>query len=166
LASLVFSEPQGVVSAFFLRLNENFWGGWLLNRRIGSGLVLRDYRQQLTLTMRTGFWMARKWVSKTASRILWMTICFQIWATNSAGWDFKGPDLSCVVCRDKNTKAISPEDSIMILLVTRADIERGGEGSFQVLSHPQVAGHTSVSEPHIRVYLLTLHCVGNMFTSS
>lgn len=95
-----------------------------------------------------------------------MTICFQIWATNSAGWDFKGPDLSCVVCRDKNTKAISPEDSIMILLVTRADIERGGEGSFQVLSHPQVAGHTSVSGPHIRVYLLTLHCLGNMFTSS
>jgi hypothetical protein len=54
----------------------------------------------------------------------------------------------------------------MILLVTRADIERGGEGSFQVLSHPQVAGHTSVSGPHIRVYLLTLHCLGNMFTSS
>jgi len=62
-----------------------------------------------------------------------MAINFQIWATNSARWDFKGPDLSCLVCRDKNAKTLTPEDSIMILLVTRADIEHGGEGCFQVL---------------------------------
>lgn len=77
----------------------------------------------------------------------------QLWATNSAGWDFQGADLGCVVCRCTNkeaeAKATRPEDLIMVLLVTRADIQRN-PGSFEVLRHPETAGHTAVSGPHIR----------------
>lgn len=77
----------------------------------------------------------------------------QLWATNSAGWDFQGADLGCVVCRCTNketeAKATGPEDLIMVLIVTRADIQRN-PGSFEVLRHPETAGHTAVSGPHIR----------------
>ncbi len=38
----------------------------------------------------------------------------------------------------------------MILLVTRDDIVRNGDASFQVLKHQQVAGYTAVSGPHIK----------------
>ncbi|KAK0609146.1 Nitroalkane oxidase [Lasiodiplodia hormozganensis] len=76
-----------------------------------------------------------------------------LWATNSAGWDFQGADLGCVVCRCTNketeAKATRPEDLIMVLIVTRADIQRN-PGSFEVLRHPETAGHTAVSGPHIR----------------
>ncbi|KAJ0418825.1 acyl-CoA dehydrogenase/oxidase [Aspergillus carlsbadensis] len=84
----------------------------------------------------------------------WVLNGEKIWATNSAGWDFRGADLACVVCRcvDKDvvSKATAPSDSIMILLVTREDIRRNGEESFQVLKHPETAGHKAVSGPHIR----------------
>ncbi|GJC89632.1 nitroalkane oxidase [Colletotrichum liriopes] len=83
----------------------------------------------------------------------WIINGEKIWATNSAGWDFRGADLACVVCRDVSTPAkpdASPEDSIMIILVTRADLDRSGEGSFKVLRHVSTPGHTSTSGPHIR----------------
>lgn len=41
----------------------------------------------------------------------------------------------------------------MVLIVTAADIERGGEGVFEVLNHQQLAGHTSSSGPHLKVGL-------------
>jgi hypothetical protein len=39
----------------------------------------------------------------------------------------------------------------MILLVTREDIRRNGEESFQVLNHPETVGHKAASGPHLRV---------------
>ncbi|TIC95724.1 Nitroalkane oxidase [Colletotrichum higginsianum] len=83
----------------------------------------------------------------------WVVNGEKIWATNSAGWDFKGADLACVVCRDVSTTPgpdADPEDSVMIILVTRADLENSGEGSFEVLRHVSTPGHTSVSGPHTR----------------
>lgn len=78
-----------------------------------------------------------------------------MWATNSAGWDFRGAELSCVVCRcvddDLVARASKPEDLIMVLLLTREDIERNGAESFQVLKHVETAGHDAVSGPHIKV---------------
>lgn len=75
------------------------------------------------------------------------------WATNCAGWDFKGCDLACVVCRDVTdgeTYEGDPKDKVMIILVTRADLDRNGEGAFEVLRHIETPGHTSVSGPHVR----------------
>lgn len=81
----------------------------------------------------------------------WVINGEKIWATNSAGWDFKGADLACVVCRDATSvPAADPKDDIMIILVTRADLERNGGGSFQVIRQVPTAGHTAVSGPHIK----------------
>lgn len=82
----------------------------------------------------------------------WVINGEKIWATNSAGWDFKGADLACVVCRDvTNEPSADPKDDIMVILVTRADIDRNGnEDCFQVLRQISSMGHTAVSGPHIK----------------
>ncbi|GAP92999.2 putative acyl- dehydrogenase domain-containing protein [Rosellinia necatrix] len=85
----------------------------------------------------------------------WVLNGEKIWATNSAGWDFRGADLACVVCRDATDPLTDgpgrdPEESIMILLVTRADLDRNGTGAFELIRHVETMGHTSVSGPHIR----------------
>jgi hypothetical protein len=85
-----------------------------------------------------------------------LTLGHQTWATNSGGWNFRGADLGCVVCRCTNPdipESASPKDRIMVLLVTAADIEHGGEGVFEVLNHQQLAGHTASSGPHLKVCL-------------
>ncbi|EAW20638.1 acyl-CoA dehydrogenase family protein [Aspergillus fischeri NRRL 181] len=84
----------------------------------------------------------------------WVVNGEKIWATNSAGWDFRGADLSCVVCRcvdeGEVAQASCPQDLIMILLVTRQDIQRNGPDCFQVLKHVETAGHKATSGPHIK----------------
>ncbi|RAK94980.1 acyl-CoA dehydrogenase family protein [Aspergillus ibericus CBS 121593] len=84
----------------------------------------------------------------------WVLNGEKMWATNSAGWDFQGADLSCVVCRcideDVVAQASQPSDLIMILLVTRADLDRNPVGSFHVVKHVETAGHVAVSGPHIK----------------
>lgn len=39
----------------------------------------------------------------------------------------------------------------MVLILTKADIEHAGTGTFEVLNHQQVVGHTATSGPHIKV---------------
>ncbi|OTB06088.1 hypothetical protein M426DRAFT_55873 [Hypoxylon sp. CI-4A] len=75
------------------------------------------------------------------------------WATNCAGWDFKGCDLAAVVARDVTEPAKpddDPKDHVLILLVTRADLDRNGPGAFEVIRHLSSPGHTSVSGPHVK----------------
>lgn len=62
--------------------------------------------------------------------------------------------MGCVVCRCTNPdipSTASQADRIMVLIVTKADIERGGEGVFECLRHVVTAGHTASSGPHIKV---------------
>jgi len=85
----------------------------------------------------------------------WVIDGEKMWATNCAGWDFKGCDLACVVCRDVTSPAKpgdddDPKDHVMIIIVTRADLDRNGPDSFRVLRHISMPGHTSVSGPHVR----------------
>ncbi|KAL6231085.1 hypothetical protein BDW75DRAFT_248190 [Aspergillus navahoensis] len=84
----------------------------------------------------------------------WVLNGEKMWATSSAGWDYKGADLSCVVCRcvdeDLVKRASHPRDLIMVLLVTRADIERNGPQSFRIVKDIETAGHKAVSGPHIK----------------
>ncbi|KAI6083085.1 acyl-CoA dehydrogenase NM domain-like protein [Hypoxylon rubiginosum] len=74
------------------------------------------------------------------------------WATNSAGWDNRGADLACVVCRDITNPIedpnADPKDSIMVIIVTRADLERNGEGCFQVLHEVSTVGHSATGPGH------------------
>lgn len=80
----------------------------------------------------------------------WVLNGEKIWATNSAGWDFEGANLQCVVCRTTTPSGQKPADAIMILLVTTADIKRNAPGAFKVLRHISTAGHTACSGPHIK----------------
>lgn len=85
----------------------------------------------------------------------WVVRGEKMWATNCAGWDFKGCDLACVVCRDVTEGAgysedEDPKERVMIILVTREDLDRNGPGAFEVLRHIETPGHTSVSGPHVR----------------
>lgn len=120
LASLVFSEPGGVAN------------------------VLEPGGK--------GFQTTAKYDAGTDE---WIINGEKMWATNSAGWDFQGCDLACVVCRDISTssegteKNTNPIDKVMIILVTRSDLDRQ-PGSFELLKHITMPGHTSVSGPHIR----------------
>jgi alkylation response protein AidB-like acyl-CoA dehydrogenase len=57
------------------------------------------------------------------------------------------------VCRDVTNPPAAdadPKDSIMVLMVTRGDLDRNGPEAFQVLRQVETMGHTSVSGPHIR----------------
>ncbi|KAI5917490.1 acyl-CoA dehydrogenase domain-containing protein [Camillea tinctor] len=85
----------------------------------------------------------------------WIINGEKIWATNSAGWDFKGADLACVVCRDitdspAQAPDADPKEKIMIIIVTREDLDRNGPDAFQVIRQVETMGHTTVSGPHIK----------------
>ncbi|KAB8301472.1 hypothetical protein EYC80_003332 [Monilinia laxa] len=80
----------------------------------------------------------------------WVINGEKMWATNCAGWDFEGADLQSVVCRDPSVTSDDPADAIMVLLVSRADIERNQKGAFKTLKHIPTAGHPACSGPHIK----------------
>ncbi|KAF7880003.1 uncharacterized protein EAF02_007640 [Botrytis sinoallii] len=80
----------------------------------------------------------------------WVLNGEKMWATNCAGWDFEGADLQCIVCRDPSVTSDDPADAIMLLLVSRADIERNEKGAFKTLKHVATAGHPACSGPHIK----------------
>ena len=73
----------------------------------------------------------------------------KIWATNCSGWDDRGADLQCVLCRVEGS-ADDVRGQVAIVIVTRDDIARNDKSAFQVLEHPQTLGHTAVNGPHIR----------------
>lgn len=85
----------------------------------------------------------------------WVINGEKLWTTNSGGWDGKGADLQCVVCRysddggpaDPNT---DPADDILILLVTPDVIAANEPGAYEVLSEQELAGFPSASGPHSR----------------
>jgi nitroalkane oxidase len=74
----------------------------------------------------------------------------QIWATNSASWDFGGADLQCVVCRTTTPSSDKPADATMTIMVTTEDVKRNNPGAFSILPHVSTAGHTASSGPHIK----------------
>jgi nitroalkane oxidase len=81
----------------------------------------------------------------------------QIWATNCSGWDDCGAELQCVVCRHIPTKecrrqdpSADPRDAILILLVTPGVIKNNKPSAYQVLSHPELAGHVASTGPHVK----------------
>lgn len=80
----------------------------------------------------------------------WVINGEKLWATNSAGWDFNGADLQCVVCRTTKPKSDAPEDAVMIIMVTTEDVKRNSPGAFSVLRHVSTPGHTATSGPHIK----------------
>jgi nitroalkane oxidase len=74
------------------------------------------------------------------------------WATNCAGWDYKGADLLCVVCRTGETGPASASGAI--ILVSRDDINKNSPNAFEVLGDIDTIGHTAVSGPRIKFNML------------
>ncbi|KAJ9137519.1 putative acyl-CoA dehydrogenase [Pleurostoma richardsiae] len=88
----------------------------------------------------------------------WVINGEKLWTTNSGGWDGRGADLQCVVCRLLGDPTAPPDveaepaSLILILMVTREDIAANAPGSYEVLENPELAGHTAASGPHSRFY--------------
>ncbi|KAI4157888.1 MAG: hypothetical protein LQ342_007923 [Letrouitia transgressa] len=98
------------------------------------------------------FELGGKGMQTTASKEgdRWILNGEKVWATNCAGWDFKGADLQVVACRDPSSTFKSPEESAMILLVTRELIEANESDAFTVVKHLETPGHTACSGPHVK----------------
>src|SRR5579859_6959187 len=67
------------------------------------------------------------------------------WATNCGGWDYKGADLLCVVCRTEETGPASASGAI--ILISREDIDKNEPNAFEVIGDIDTIGHTAVSGP-------------------
>ncbi|KAK7535863.1 acyl-CoA dehydrogenase/oxidase [Phyllosticta citribraziliensis] len=90
----------------------------------------------------------------------WIVDGEKLWTTNSGGWDGRGAQLQCVVCRyvrdDEDANAgpqdpdRDPADDVLILLVTPAVIAANPPDAYQVLDEPELAGFRSTSGPHSR----------------
>ena len=75
----------------------------------------------------------------------------QIWATNCSGWDDRGADVQCVLCRVADSApAGDVRGQTAIIIVTKEDIAANDPSAYHVLYHPETIGHTAVNGPHIR----------------
>ncbi|KXS21966.1 hypothetical protein M427DRAFT_65855 [Gonapodya prolifera JEL478] len=82
----------------------------------------------------------------------------KIWATNCAGWVFKGAGLQCVTRRfipsssaSASRSSPSTSDTNVVVAVTWADIEASPPGSYTVLKHFDSFGLTAKSGPLVRI---------------
>ncbi|KAG8164024.1 hypothetical protein KVR01_005942 [Diaporthe batatas] len=109
----------------------------------------------------TANWLERgaKGLGTTARREggAWVVSGEKMWTTNSGGWDGKGADLQCVVCRHSDSEDGGPPDpardpagDILILLVTPDVIAANEPGAYEVLGEQELAGFPSASGPHSR----------------
>ncbi|KAF2495593.1 acyl-CoA dehydrogenase NM domain-like protein [Lophium mytilinum] len=85
----------------------------------------------------------------------WVINGEKLGTTNSGGWDAKGADLQCVVCRQAQSNQpqdpnSDPASSILILMVTSTELANNKPGAFVVLGDPELAGHKAASGPHSR----------------
>ncbi|KAL1847500.1 hypothetical protein Plec18170_008613 [Paecilomyces lecythidis] len=85
----------------------------------------------------------------------WVINGEKLWTTNSSGWDSKGADVQCVVCRyspdgSPQDPSADPASSILILIVTREIIAQNAPSAYTILSEPELAGHVAVTGPHTR----------------
>ncbi|KAJ0124290.1 hypothetical protein J7T55_005628 [Diaporthe amygdali] len=83
----------------------------------------------------------------------WVINGEKLWTTNSGGWDGKGADLQCVVCRYSEDGGLpdptkDPAEDILILLVTRDVIAANDSNAYKVLGEPELSGFPSASGPH------------------
>lgn len=85
----------------------------------------------------------------------WIVNGEKYWTTNSGGWDGRGADMTCLVCRQgrpdtPQSPDDDPESNILILILTREDIANNPTDAYRVLSDPDLGGHKSVNGPHTR----------------
>ncbi|KAF4778237.1 hypothetical protein HER10_EVM0001901 [Colletotrichum scovillei] len=79
----------------------------------------------------------------------------KLWTTNSAGWDGKGAELTCLCARYSEDglsekSGVNPADNLMVLMVTREIVAQNTPEAFELLSEPELFGHIAVTGPHTR----------------
>ncbi|KAF2152774.1 hypothetical protein K461DRAFT_321735 [Myriangium duriaei CBS 260.36] len=77
----------------------------------------------------------------------WIVNGEKIWSTSIAGWNKRGPDLICLVCRDSSVdhaEAKSPAESLLILTVPNNLLNAD---NFVIRSYPRTAGLTATCGP-------------------
>ncbi|KAF7187876.1 Nitroalkane oxidase, partial [Pseudocercospora fuligena] len=86
----------------------------------------------------------------------WVVNGEKLWTTNSSGWDGRGADLQCLVCRQSPEPGApqhpdaEPSESIIVLLVTRKTISSNPPSAYTILSEPELSGNPATSGPHTR----------------
>lgn len=85
----------------------------------------------------------------------WIITGEKLWTSNSGGWEKKGADLQCVVCRYSEDGGPQdpdrdPAEDILLLMVTPEVIAANEPGAYQVLSEPELIGMPAASGPHSR----------------
>lgn len=85
----------------------------------------------------------------------WIINGEKLWTTNSGGWEGKGADLQCVVCRYSDDggppdATRDPAEDILILLVTPQVIAANDPDAYKMLSEQELAGFPAASGPHSR----------------
>ncbi|KAF2486065.1 putative acyl-CoA dehydrogenase [Neohortaea acidophila] len=78
----------------------------------------------------------------------WLIDGEKVWTTNSGGWDGKGADLQCVVCRQTEGEFADPSQAIIILLVDREIVAQNGPNAYEILAEPDLMGHPATTGPH------------------
>ncbi|KAJ3943199.1 uncharacterized protein N0V96_007434 [Colletotrichum fioriniae] len=79
----------------------------------------------------------------------------KLWTTNSAGWDGKGAELTCLCARysedgGSEKSGVNPADNLMVFMVTREVVAQNTPEAFELLSEPELFGHIAVTGPHTR----------------
>ncbi|KAF4471005.1 acyl- dehydrogenase domain-containing [Fusarium albosuccineum] len=73
----------------------------------------------------------------------------KLWASNSGGWDFKGPSILCLLCRFSRDGP--PKDTLGFVVITRADFEASAnKGAFGVPYDIETHGFTASSGPRTK----------------
>lgn len=138
LASLVHSEPSGTANW----LEKGAKGLQTTATKEGTAWIINGEKVR-PLCYAEAF---RNSLHMPSSRH--MADMIQVWTTNSGGWDGKGADLQCVVCRQSEGEFADPSHAIIILLVTRDIIAQNDSSAYEILDEPDLMGHPATTGPH------------------
>ncbi|KAK7726047.1 hypothetical protein SLS57_003637 [Botryosphaeria dothidea] len=73
----------------------------------------------------------------------------KIWASSSGGWEFKGPEVLCLVCRFSDQGA--PVDNVGIVVITRKEFDApANKGCFSVAGDIETHGFRASSGPRTK----------------
>ncbi|KAF8542411.1 putative acyl-CoA dehydrogenase [Trichophaea hybrida] len=74
----------------------------------------------------------------------------KLWASNAGGWDYRGPDITTLVCRILPSRGHAIPENVSIVVITREDIARNPESAFSAWDEVETLGFNAVSGPAVK----------------